>query len=165
MFFSRVALNKLFEYQYSCLLARVDATESNLFRIEDCISCGTMGLRVAVLACLFAVVITSAPRRSELRQYFNCNPCDVTRCPDVSDECEEVVRENGVCGCCYVCARQQGESCGFSRGKCARGLSCMASEGSRASELQVLQRNRGVCGRRTFSKWDFRGLANIFSII
>ena len=113
--------------------------------------------RKVVLLLVIIAMTTGAQTNSELRQYFNCHPCDVSKCPELPELCEPI-KENGICGCCYTCARQVGEACGFSKGKCARGLSCVSLGSSSISSFEQLQRNRGVCTARKASKCNFRFL-------
>jgi len=42
-------------------------------------------------------------------------------CPEVCPECEKVMDS---CGCCPVCAGQEGESCSKDSRACAEGLKC-----------------------------------------
>nr|XP_026694482.1 insulin-like growth factor-binding protein 5 [Ciona intestinalis] len=56
-----------------------------------------------------------------------CHPCtaeDLNSCPvlEESATCELVVEPN--CGCCMMCAKLEGQSCGVAEGYCADGLLC-----------------------------------------
>uniref|UniRef100_A0A8C5WIP8 Insulin-like growth factor-binding protein 2 n=1 Tax=Leptobrachium leishanense TaxID=445787 RepID=A0A8C5WIP8_9ANUR len=82
---------------------------------------------------------------------FRCPPCSPERlaaCPGAPHRqpCAEVVRAPG-CGCCSVCARMDGESCGVYTARCAGGLRCYPSPGSELP-LQALVQGQGVCAKR-----------------
>ncbi|XP_049623395.1 insulin-like growth factor-binding protein 2 [Suncus etruscus] len=91
---------------------------------------------------------------------FRCPPCTPERlaacgpppplspvgseAPGEADgHCTELVREPG-CGCCSVCARLEGESCGVYTPRCAQGLRCYPNPGSELP-LQALVHGRGTC--------------------
>ncbi|CAJ1078746.1 insulin-like growth factor-binding protein 2-B [Xyrichtys novacula] len=60
---------------------------------------------------------------------FRCPSCSAEQlaaCPKVTRSCAEIVREPG-CGCCPVCARQEGELCGVYSPRCSSGLRCYPS--------------------------------------
>ena len=84
-----------------------------------------------------------------LRTYFNCQPCDETECLDLPTSCVELVKGPGVCNCCLVCARSQGESCGVNTPRCATGLECspVKNNGPQATWSTFMQ-DRGVCRPR-----------------
>ncbi|XP_078535391.1 insulin-like growth factor-binding protein 2 isoform X1 [Lissotriton helveticus] len=85
---------------------------------------------------------------------FRCPPCTPERlsvCPPVrptspSGACVELVKESG-CGCCPVCARLEGESCGVYTPRCAPNLRCYPTPGSELP-LEALMQGQGVCIRR-----------------
>ncbi|XP_069472912.1 insulin-like growth factor-binding protein 2 [Ambystoma mexicanum] len=85
---------------------------------------------------------------------FRCPPCTPERqsaCPPgrpaaLPGACTELVKEPG-CGCCPVCARLEGESCGVYTPRCAQGLRCYPSPGSELP-LQSLVHGQGTCARR-----------------
>ncbi|KAM8934048.1 insulin-like growth factor-binding protein 2 [Pelodytes ibericus] len=82
---------------------------------------------------------------------FRCTPCSPERlaaCPPSSSRppCTELVRAPG-CGCCSVCARQEGESCGVYSPRCAGGLRCYPSPGAELP-LQALVQGQGLCAKR-----------------
>ena len=87
--------------------------------------------------------------------YFNCQPCDETECLDLPTNCAELVKGPGVCNCCLVCARSEGESCGVNTPRCATGLECspVKNNGPQATWSTFVQ-DKGVCrfrGMSTFS--------------
>ncbi|XP_034549888.1 insulin-like growth factor-binding protein 2-B [Notolabrus celidotus] len=80
---------------------------------------------------------------------FRCPSCTaerLTACPKVTDLCMEIVREPG-CGCCPMCARQEGEFCGVYSPKCSNGLRCYPSTDS-DFPLQQLIQGFGRCGQK-----------------
>lgn len=73
-----------------------------------------------------------------------CLPCDESKCEEPRNCPGSIVQ--GVCGCCYMCARQRNESCGGAyglHGACDRGLRCVIRpplNGDSITEYEV-----GVC--------------------
>ncbi|KAM4626671.1 insulin-like growth factor-binding protein 2 [Discoglossus pictus] len=99
---------------------------------------------------LFAAALC-APVLAEV--LFRCPPCPPERlaaCPPAAPAprppCVEQVREPG-CGCCPVCARLEGESCGVYTARCATGLRCYPQPDSDLP-LQALVQGQGVCAKR-----------------
>ncbi|KAM9709211.1 insulin-like growth factor-binding protein 2-B [Menidia menidia] len=79
---------------------------------------------------------------------FRCPSCSaehLTMCPKVAAACPEIVREPG-CGCCPVCARQEGELCGVYTPRCSTGLRCYPSMGQDFPLHQLIQ-GLGRCGQ------------------
>uniref|UniRef100_UPI0037E84BE3 insulin-like growth factor-binding protein 2-B n=1 Tax=Semicossyphus pulcher TaxID=241346 RepID=UPI0037E84BE3 len=79
---------------------------------------------------------------------FRCPSCTAERlaaCPKVTAQCTEIVREPG-CGCCPVCARQEGELCGVYSPRCSSGLRCYPST-ENDFPLQQLIQGLGRCGQ------------------
>lgn len=80
---------------------------------------------------------------------FRCPSCTAERlalCPKVTADCPEIVRELG-CGCCPVCARQEGELCGVYTPRCSNGLRCYPSTESELPLQQLIQ-GLGRCGQK-----------------
>ncbi|XP_006636701.1 insulin-like growth factor-binding protein 2-A isoform X1 [Lepisosteus oculatus] len=80
---------------------------------------------------------------------FRCPVCSAERqadCPKLVTTCLEIVREHG-CGCCPVCARLEGESCGVYTPRCSSGLRCYPKPDSDLP-LEELVKGSGTCGRR-----------------
>lgn len=80
---------------------------------------------------------------------FRCPSCTAERlaaCPKVTPMCQEIVRELG-CGCCPVCARQEGELCGVYTPRCSSGLGCYPSAEAEFP-LQELLHGLGRCGQK-----------------
>lgn len=77
---------------------------------------------------------------------FQCPSCTAERaaCP-VPPVCE-FVRELG-CGCCPVCARQEGELCGVYTPRCSRGLRCYP-RAEAEFPLQELLNGFGRCAQK-----------------
>lgn len=78
---------------------------------------------------------------------FRCSSCTAEHlavCPQVAPFCPEIVREMG-CGCCPVCARQEGELCGVYTPRCSSGLRCYPSAEAEFP-LQELIQGLGRCG-------------------
>ncbi|CAG5865955.1 unnamed protein product, partial [Menidia menidia] len=88
---------------------------------------------------------------------FRCPSCSaehLTMCPKVAAACPEIVREPG-CGCCPVCARQEGELCGVYTPRCSTGLRCYPSMGQDFPLHQLIQ-GLGRCGQNV----DVHGTEN-----
>ncbi|KAF7657034.1 hypothetical protein LDENG_00032750 [Lucifuga dentata] len=80
---------------------------------------------------------------------FRCPGCTAERqalCPRLTETCAEIVREPG-CGCCPVCARQEGEQCGVYTPRCATGLRCYPVPDSELPLEQLVQ-GQGLCRRK-----------------
>uniref|UniRef100_A0A3Q1I897 Uncharacterized protein n=1 Tax=Anabas testudineus TaxID=64144 RepID=A0A3Q1I897_ANATE len=80
---------------------------------------------------------------------FRCPSCTAEHlavCPKVATVCAEIVREPG-CGCCPVCARQEGELCGVYTPRCSSGLRCYPSTDADLP-LQQLIHGLGRCGQK-----------------
>lgn len=80
---------------------------------------------------------------------FRCPSCTAERlaaCPKVTALCPEIVRELG-CGCCPVCARQEGEFCGVYTPRCSSGLRCYPSAEAELPLQQLIQ-GLGRCGQK-----------------
>ncbi|NP_001163917.1 cysteine rich transmembrane BMP regulator 1 (chordin-like) L homeolog precursor [Xenopus laevis] len=73
-----------------------------------------------------------------------CLPCDESKCEEPKSCPGSIVQ--GICGCCFMCARQKNESCGGVyglHGACDRGLRCVIRpplNGDSITEYEV-----GVC--------------------
>ncbi|KAL8584788.1 hypothetical protein ACOMHN_037493 [Nucella lapillus] len=85
----------------------------------------TVVVVVSIIAFPSGVSSTRNFDRSFLRKIFKCPACHLENCPipEGFPGCE-LVREPGVCACCLVCARQAGELCGLTRGRCSKDLTC-----------------------------------------
>lgn len=80
---------------------------------------------------------------------FRCPSCTadlLAACPKIPPFCPEIVRELG-CGCCPVCARQEGELCGVYTPRCSSGLRCYPSAEAELPLQQLIQ-GTGRCGQR-----------------
>ncbi|XP_054979027.1 cysteine-rich motor neuron 1 protein [Sorex araneus] len=106
------------------------------------------------LASLLALLLLLA--RSGTRALV-CLPCDESKCEEPRSCPGSIVQ--GVCGCCYMCARQRNESCGGAyglHGACDRGLRCVIRpplHGDSITEYEV-----GVCEDEN---WDEDQLLNL----
>ena len=72
---------------------------------------------------------------------WGCAPCDQSGCPPVT--CEETLQYVDECGCCVLCAKEEGERCGGEGGvggRCKYGLHCAYRLGSIYGESRM-----GVC--------------------
>lgn len=98
-------------------------------------------------ALLFAHVILPGIILGDLA--FRCPSCTaelLAACPKVPPSCREIVRELG-CGCCPVCARQEGELCGVYTPRCSSGLRCYPSAEAELPLQQLIQ-GLGRCGQK-----------------
>ncbi|XP_036400992.1 insulin-like growth factor-binding protein 2-A [Megalops cyprinoides] len=80
---------------------------------------------------------------------FRCPSCTAEQqaaCPELTVSCAEIVREPG-CGCCPVCARQEGEFCGVYTPRCSSGLRCYPKPDSDLP-LEQLVKGLGRCGHK-----------------
>ena len=81
-------------------------------------------------------------------QTLHCPPCERIHCSTrraLKLQCKGGIT-TGVCGCCPVCARAEGDTCGGTwdyLGKCDEGLLCVYQE-SGAEDKPDAER-RGVC--------------------
>ncbi|KAG2458865.1 insulin-like growth factor-binding protein 2-A isoform X1 [Polypterus senegalus] len=106
-------------------------------------------MKMLYISCSLVLVWLSLPGSSFGEVVFRCPSCTAERlasCPLPVTFCTEIVREPG-CGCCPVCARDQGESCGVYTPRCSSGLRCYPEPGSELP-LQELVQGNGRCGRR-----------------
>ena len=86
---------------------------------------------------------------------LSCEPCYETRCVQPVNCTGGLVK--GICGCCDVCAKTNGERCGGTwgmYGECAKGLNCVLRPMSKKNGL--LRRDfdsTGVCrsGKKSIS--------------
>jgi len=117
---------------------------------------------LVLLICF--ITVTWAYDKAMLRSYFKCEPCDESLC-DIPDKCPGViVKEPGLCSCCYTCARLEGEPCGVFTEKCAPGLHCQPlTRRKRSPEWNSLFKGSAIClpkpdpldnlGEFDFDKW------------
>ncbi|XP_040206734.1 cysteine-rich motor neuron 1 protein isoform X2 [Rana temporaria] len=98
-------------------------------------------LRRRRLCHLLFVLLTLLPVSSRA---LVCLPCDESKCEEPKNCPGSIVL--GICGCCFMCARQKNESCGGVyglHGACDRGLRCVIRpplNGDSITEYEV-----GVC--------------------
>ncbi|XP_056391028.1 insulin-like growth factor-binding protein 2 [Hyla sarda] len=95
-----------------------------------------------------------APSSAEV--LFRCPLCTSERlaaCSAASARpaCAELVRAPG-CGCCSVCARMEGETCGVYTARCATGLRCYPNPGTE-HPLQALLYGQGSCAKRSDAEY------------
>lgn len=114
-----------------------------------------MQMLVIVSALLGLLGAEERPSGEALRlQALHCPPCEQIHCSSrraLKRQCKGGVT-TGVCGCCPVCARQEGESCGGTwdyLGKCDEGLVCVSRESGTPGGAAE---RRGICeaGEITF---------------
>ncbi|KAL4660187.1 insulin-like growth factor-binding protein 2 isoform X2 [Arapaima gigas] len=101
------------------------------------VGCGLLLASLAFPGVLLAEVV------------FRCPSCTAERqaaCPRLTETCAEMVREPG-CGCCPVCARQEGELCGVYTPRCSSGLRCYPKPNSELPLEQLVQ-GLGRCGHK-----------------
>ncbi|KAM9829893.1 insulin-like growth factor-binding protein 2-A [Syngnathus typhle] len=103
--------------------------------------------QITMLKLYSLLVITAAVTGGSLGEMvFRCPACTAERlalCPQLNEPCAEIVREPG-CGCCPVCARQEGETCGVYTPRCAAGLRCYPTPDSELP-LEQLMQGLGLC--------------------
>ncbi|CAN9498119.1 unnamed protein product [Ophioblennius macclurei] len=109
---------------------------------------GTM-LQLPYASCSLLVLCASLAGASLAEMVFRCPGCTAERqalCAKTTEACAEIVREPG-CGCCPVCARQEGEACGVYTPRCATGLRCYPTPDSELPLEQLVQ-GQGQCRRK-----------------
>ena len=79
---------------------------------------------LTVYAILTGIILIAADDILETREAFNCPACSTVACAPLQNADCELVLEPGICACCLTCAKREGEHCGLSLGRCARGLLC-----------------------------------------
>ncbi|TNM94135.1 hypothetical protein fugu_002311 [Takifugu bimaculatus] len=98
------------------------------------------------VSCNLLIISASLAGASLAEMVFRCPGCTAERqalCPKLTETCAEIVREPG-CGCCPVCARQEGEMCGVYTPRCATGLRCYPTPNSELPLEQLVQ-GQGQC--------------------
>ena len=90
--------------------------------------------------------------RARALEIPDCAPCtneEEDRCEVVvgGPRCERIREPN--CGCCMMCARLEGESCGVGVGECGAGLTCAPLPGVYPERDILLENSLGrfVCVR------------------
>ncbi|XP_068165475.1 insulin-like growth factor-binding protein 2-A isoform X2 [Antennarius striatus] len=107
------------------------------------------GTMLSSAVCSFLFLSASLAGASLAEMVFRCPGCTAERqalCPKLTETCAEIVREPG-CGCCPVCARQEGETCGVYTPRCATGLRCYPTPDSELPLEQLVQ-GQGQCRRK-----------------
>ncbi|KAL2088125.1 hypothetical protein ACEWY4_016953 [Coilia grayii] len=104
---------------------------------------------LSYVCCSLLLAVVAHPGAAFGEMVFRCPSCTAERqsaCPELTEACAEIVREPG-CGCCPVCARQEGEFCGVYTPRCASGFRCYPQPDSDLP-LEQLVRGQGRCGRK-----------------
>lgn len=105
-----------------------------------------------MLSVVFAVTtvtasLESTSSASEILQALHCPLCERIHCSPrraLRLQCKGGVT-TGICGCCPVCAKQAGESCGGTwdyLGKCDEGLVCVYHK---PAESKPEVEHKGIC--------------------
>lgn len=116
-------------------------TRSSMPRMISYSGCSLLLLSLAFVSASFAEMV------------FRCPSCTAERqaaCPKLTETCAEIVREPG-CGCCPVCARQEGELCGVYTPRCSSGLRCYPKPDSDLPLEQLVQ-GLGLCGHKVVTE-------------
>lgn len=98
----------------------------------------TVSRSICIAACLYILLVIPT---SLARAYDLCT-CNQLTCDNAVNCSNGEVLDQ--CGCCMVCARGKGETCGAGRawGVCAKGLQCVVS--ARPGDL-VTGEDQGIC--------------------
>ena len=100
-----------------------------------------------VLACVCTTLALGSGTMNLYRTYFQCPRCDkaaLEKCP-VPTLCKEIIKEPGICACCFTCARMEGEGCGVFTQRCASGLKCEPPITN--NPFNKLMLGKGICVR------------------
>merc|ERR1719433_128574 len=89
---------------------------------------------------------------------LSCLPCQKEECIAPPACCTSGFYTLGICGCCEVCAKAQGEECGGpwgDAGSCAAGLRCFRECGEDEEYCRVLglYNSVGVCVEERQAEW------------
>ncbi|XP_015802173.2 insulin-like growth factor-binding protein 2-A [Nothobranchius furzeri] len=109
----------------------------------------TLKPRTMLWFCSLLLLSPALTGASLAEMVFRCPGCTAERqalCPKLAETCAEMVREPG-CGCCPVCARQEGETCGVYTPRCSTGLRCYPTPDSELPLEQLVQ-GQGQCRRK-----------------
>nr|XP_020470915.1 insulin-like growth factor-binding protein 2 [Monopterus albus] len=104
---------------------------------------------LSYVTCSLLILFAAVAGASLAEMVFRCPGCTAERqalCPKLTETCAEIVREPG-CGCCPVCARQEGEMCGVYTPRCSTDLRCYPTPDSELP-LQQLMQGQGQCRRK-----------------
>lgn len=117
-------------------------------------SFGLLLTRLVLVACFCLLLssIRASPRPNKapahtyehLRNYFRCEECASRVCPEPRPDGCELVKELGVCSCCLVCARRDGDPCGIYTEPCGHGLKCSSAD---PASIEPLFYGEGRCRR------------------
>ncbi|KAJ7415840.1 cysteine-rich motor neuron 1 protein-like protein [Pitangus sulphuratus] len=105
---------------------------------------GDVGWHLAAAGWLFLLALLALLLGDSGTRALVCLPCDESKCEEPKSCPGSIVL--GICGCCFMCARQRNESCGGVyglHGACDRGLRCVIRpplNGDSITEYEV-----GVC--------------------
>ncbi|XP_025085513.1 insulin-like growth factor-binding protein 5 [Pomacea canaliculata] len=109
-------------------------------------SLALMVVVVTIVASVPGTLAQTTSYRQALRKYFGCPDCDQSNCPGTSPVGCELVLEPGVCACCQVCARLEGQSCGLTSGRCGQKLACRPMPDD-SDPIGAILDGRAVCLR------------------
>uniref|UniRef100_A0A668TJL6 Uncharacterized protein n=1 Tax=Oreochromis aureus TaxID=47969 RepID=A0A668TJL6_OREAU len=119
---------------------------TNLVRITSRLSTMRMLLFLSALLGVFGLEKAS-PVDTQQLQALHCPPCERIHCSSrraLKLQCKGGVT-TGVCGCCPVCAKTEGETCGGTwdyLGKCDEGLVCVFQD---SAAVKPDAERKGIC--------------------
>ena len=111
-------------------------------------------MRIVYIILLLKIVASMPPPTMPPIQ--SCGDCMIEAC-DVNTTCEHG-KTKDACGCCDVCIRMEGETCGgveSSEGSCDKGLTCKIRHPHSYKNIMLPEDSKvGKCEPGNISEWS-----------